>query len=103
MNSHGTTTVTKAELSVSQRARRRVAYRLLPFVFLLYIVNYIDRVNVSFANLVMGNVTGPISIGLDSNYRRNANAAPRPKGVIRNLTFQGIRCTIARLAQKKGQ
>ena len=36
-----------------QRARRRVAYRLLPFVFLLYIVNYIDRVNVSFANLRM--------------------------------------------------
>jgi ACS family tartrate transporter-like MFS transporter len=26
---------------------------LLPFVFLLYIVNYIDRVNVSFANLRM--------------------------------------------------
>jgi len=34
-------------------ARRRVAYRLLPFVFLLYVVNYIDRVNVSFANLRM--------------------------------------------------
>ncbi len=38
---------------VGQRARRRVAYRLLPFVFLLYIINYIDRVNVSFANLRM--------------------------------------------------
>ena len=38
---------------VGQHARRRVAYRLLPFVFLLYIVNYIDRVNVSFANLRM--------------------------------------------------
>src|SRR6266851_3590212 len=38
---------------VGQRARRRVAYRLLPFVFLLYVVNYIDRVNVSFANLRM--------------------------------------------------
>jgi MFS transporter, ACS family, tartrate transporter len=38
---------------VGQRARRRVAYRILPFVFLLYIVNYIDRVNVSFANLRM--------------------------------------------------
>src|SRR5229473_5695157 len=35
------------------RARRRIAYRLLPFVFLVYIVNYIDRVNVSFANLRM--------------------------------------------------
>jgi len=39
--------------SVGLRARRRVAYRLLPFVFLLYIINYIDRVNVSFANLRM--------------------------------------------------
>ena len=35
------------------RARRRVACRLLPFVFLIYVVNYIDRVNVSFANLRM--------------------------------------------------
>jgi MFS transporter, ACS family, tartrate transporter len=35
------------------RARRRVAYRLLPFLFLIYVVNYIDRVNVSFANLRM--------------------------------------------------
>ena len=38
---------------VSVRARRRIAYRLLPFVFLIYVVNYIDRVNVSFANLRM--------------------------------------------------
>jgi MFS transporter, ACS family, tartrate transporter len=46
--------VTKTGLSdVGQRARRRVASRLLPFVFLLYLINYIDRVNVSFANLKM--------------------------------------------------
>jgi len=38
---------------VGRRARRRIAYRLLPFVFLIYIVNYVDRVNVSFANLRM--------------------------------------------------
>jgi MFS transporter, ACS family, tartrate transporter len=38
---------------VGIRARQRVAYRLLPFLFLLYVVNYIDRVNVSFANLRM--------------------------------------------------
>lgn len=36
---------------VGQRARRRVGYRLLPFVFLLYVINYTDRVNISFANL----------------------------------------------------
>ena len=34
-------------------ARRRIAWPVLPFVFLVYIVNYIDRVNVSFANLRM--------------------------------------------------
>jgi ACS family tartrate transporter-like MFS transporter len=38
---------------VGQRARQRIAYRLLPFVFLIYLLNYIDRVNVSFANLRM--------------------------------------------------
>jgi ACS family tartrate transporter-like MFS transporter len=54
MNTHGSATPTTAQLSDrGQRARRRIAYRLLPFVFLLYVVNYIDRVNVSFANLRM--------------------------------------------------
>ena len=54
MNSHGSAAPATAESSdVGQRARRRIAYRLLPFVFLIYIVNYIDRVNVSFANLRM--------------------------------------------------
>src|SRR5258705_2142515 len=46
-------TSTLDALDISTRARRRVALRLLPFVFLIYIVNYIDRVNVSFANLRM--------------------------------------------------
>lgn len=40
-------------MEISLRARRHVAWRLLPFVFLLYIIAYIDRVNVSFANLRM--------------------------------------------------
>jgi ACS family tartrate transporter-like MFS transporter len=54
MNLQGTAALTAAEWSdVGQRARRRIAYRLLPFVFLIYVVNYIDRVNVSFANLRM--------------------------------------------------
>jgi MFS transporter, ACS family, tartrate transporter len=38
---------------VGLRARRHVALRLLPFLFLIYVVNYVDRVNVSFANLRM--------------------------------------------------
>jgi MFS transporter, ACS family, tartrate transporter len=54
MNSQAAATVTSAQVpDVGQRASRRVAYHLLPFVFLLYVVNYIDRVNVSFANLRM--------------------------------------------------
>jgi ACS family tartrate transporter-like MFS transporter len=50
----GSTDLKTNELSdVGQRARRRIAYRLLPFAFLLYVINYIDRVNVSLANLRM--------------------------------------------------
>ena len=43
-----------AELSdVSLRARRRVAWRLLPFLFILYIIAFLDRVNVGYAGLEM--------------------------------------------------
>jgi MFS transporter, ACS family, tartrate transporter len=38
---------------VAPRARRRIAYRILPFVMVMYLVCYIDRANVSFANLRM--------------------------------------------------
>src|SRR5258708_32845662 len=52
VNADGTTLRATRELSdVGERARRRIAYRLLPFVILIYMVNYIDRVNVSLANL----------------------------------------------------
>ena len=34
-------------------ARRRIASRLLPFLCLLYLINFIDRVNISFAALRM--------------------------------------------------
>ena len=53
MNSRGATAVEGNLGDVGGRARRRIAFRLLPFVFLIYVVNYIDRVNVSFANLRM--------------------------------------------------
>lgn len=39
--------------NVGVRARRRIAWRLLPFVFVLYVVAYLDRANVSFAILKM--------------------------------------------------
>ncbi|MFL6514244.1 MAG: MFS transporter [Chthoniobacterales bacterium] len=34
-------------------ARRRVAKRLLPFLFLLYVTNYLDRTNIAYATLGM--------------------------------------------------
>ncbi|HEY7304060.1 MAG TPA: MFS transporter [Bryobacteraceae bacterium] len=43
----------QGSVAIGLRARRRVAFRVLPFVFVLYVVNYVDRVNVSFANLRM--------------------------------------------------
>jgi polygalacturonase len=54
--------------------------------------------NISFSNLVMQNVTGPISIGLDSR-RRSSTAASTPstqpaQGVVRNISFNGIRATV---------
>lgn len=33
--------------------RRKVAWRILPFIFLLYIVSYLDRANAGFAKLAM--------------------------------------------------
>jgi MFS transporter, ACS family, tartrate transporter len=40
-------------MEVGKRTRRRIAIRVLPFVFLMYVISYVDRVNVSFANLRM--------------------------------------------------
>src|ERR1700759_909510 len=34
-------------------ARAKVAWRLLPFLFLLYIANYLDRTNIAYAKLGM--------------------------------------------------
>lgn len=42
-----------AELPIEERTRRRVTRRLVPYLFLLYIVAYLDRVNLSFAGLEM--------------------------------------------------
>jgi hypothetical protein len=51
--------------------------------------------NITFSNLILRNVTGPISIGLDSTRRNpNQNAAPPTKGLVRNITFNGIRATV---------
>src|SRR5882672_1833880 len=33
--------------------RRKIAWRVLPFIFVLYIVSYLDRANAGFAKLAM--------------------------------------------------
>jgi len=40
---------------LAERTRRRVNRRLMPFLFLLYLVAYLDRVNLGFAGLSMTN------------------------------------------------
>lgn len=42
-----------SSLSGGESARSRIAWRLLPFLFLLYIANYIDRTNIAYATLGM--------------------------------------------------
>jgi MFS transporter, ACS family, tartrate transporter len=41
-----------------QELLRKVTWRLIPFMFLLYIVSYLDRVNVSYAALQMNSALG---------------------------------------------
>jgi polygalacturonase len=58
--------------------------------------------NISFSNIVMKDVTGPISIGLGERRRRTdtnpeTDAAPqRPPGIVRNISFSGIHATVAK-------
>jgi ACS family tartrate transporter-like MFS transporter len=42
-----------SSVSLAERTRRRVDRRLMPFIFLLYVVSYLDRVNVGSAGLLM--------------------------------------------------
>jgi MFS transporter, ACS family, tartrate transporter len=41
------------DATLAERTRSRITMRLAPFLFVLYILNYLDRVNVSFASLQM--------------------------------------------------
>ncbi len=45
--------VMPSDLEVGQRARKRIAWRLLPFLFLLYVIAFLDRMNVGAAALQM--------------------------------------------------
>jgi MFS transporter, ACS family, tartrate transporter len=49
-----------AEELLERRVFRKVMFRLMPFLCLLYIVNILDRMNVGFARLKMENLLGQI-------------------------------------------
>jgi MFS transporter, ACS family, tartrate transporter len=50
--------IAPAALDVADRGRRRIAVRLLPFLFILYITNYLDRTSVAYAALGMSRELG---------------------------------------------
>lgn len=47
-----------ADSAIANRARAKVARRILPFLLLLYIVGFLDRVNVAYAGLEMNRDLG---------------------------------------------
>ncbi|PYK27377.1 MAG: MFS transporter [Verrucomicrobia bacterium] len=42
----------------AERTRRKIAFRLLPFVFVLYVTNYLDRTSVAYAAIGMARDLG---------------------------------------------
>jgi MFS transporter, ACS family, tartrate transporter len=50
--------IASAADSAAEHTRRQIAVRLLPFVFLLYITNYLDRTSVAYAALGMARDLG---------------------------------------------
>jgi D-galactonate transporter len=46
------------QAAIERALYRKVSWRLLPFLFLLFVVAYLDRVNISFAKLQMNNDLG---------------------------------------------
>ena len=48
-----TIATSSSEPEVGQRARRRIAKRLLPFLFVLYVIAFLDRMNIGAAALQM--------------------------------------------------
>ena len=49
----GDTTMTDSSDQVAERTLRKIWRRIVPFIFVLYIVAYLDRANVAFAKLTM--------------------------------------------------
>src|ERR1041385_5304657 len=66
--------VSQSLTDAGSSARNRIAWRLLPFLFLLYVANYLDRTNIAYAQLgmtgdlgltdsIFGNASGIFFIG----------------------------------------
>jgi sugar phosphate permease len=45
--------MTPPQMNLGENARARIAWRVLPFLFLLYVANYLDRTNIAYATLGM--------------------------------------------------
>jgi sugar phosphate permease len=56
----------KPAATIAERTRRRVTLHLVPYLFFLYILAYLDRVNVSVADLGMSNPPSKGGVGFDS-------------------------------------
>ena len=46
------------ESDIEKRTLRRISWRIVPFIMLLYFIAYIDRVNIGFASLTMNRDLG---------------------------------------------
>lgn len=46
-------TASPLTVNMATQTRKKIAWRLLPFLFFLYIIAYLDRANVAFAKLPM--------------------------------------------------
>ena len=46
------------EATFAEQTRRRIVLRLLPFLFVLYIANYLDRTSVAYAAIGMARDLG---------------------------------------------
>lgn len=54
--------------------------------------------NISFSNIIMKDVTGPISIGLGA-HQPKPGEAPQVPGIVRNISFSNIRATVVKPVQ----
>ena len=52
--------------------------------------------NILFSNLIMKDVTGPISVNLGPQRSSNAGTTKRPPGIVRNISFSNIRATVVK-------